>query len=212
MPLRTRRSLTRGTPRGLFGSMGLMAIHSSSASSYPMIRAQFGSLNHRDPARRNAFGQARLDAYGVEADISQPTIPTETVENDPERILTSTRHGTPSMPAQRARSASALRAQARFEELDQHVPQGGRRPSEEGLDAGDRQVGLHRGRQRGLGRPGQPCVFGLRGCIDGARPLRIVCDLHGDLRQRDVAPRKVEGGGRAGRNAPVDNSRTRRSP
>lgn len=28
MPLRTRRSFTRGTPRGLLGSMGLMAIHS----------------------------------------------------------------------------------------------------------------------------------------------------------------------------------------
>lgn len=28
MPLRTRRSLTRGTPRGLFGSMGLMAAYS----------------------------------------------------------------------------------------------------------------------------------------------------------------------------------------
>jgi hypothetical protein len=28
MPLRTRRSFTRGTPRGLFGSIGLMATHS----------------------------------------------------------------------------------------------------------------------------------------------------------------------------------------
>src|SRR5438552_13450821 len=28
MPLRTRRSLTRGTPCGLFGSIGLMAAHS----------------------------------------------------------------------------------------------------------------------------------------------------------------------------------------
>jgi hypothetical protein len=28
MPLRTRRSYTRGTPRGLFGSIGLMAAHS----------------------------------------------------------------------------------------------------------------------------------------------------------------------------------------
>ncbi len=33
MPLRTRRSFTRGTPRGLFGSIGLMASHSLSASS-----------------------------------------------------------------------------------------------------------------------------------------------------------------------------------
>src|ERR687893_769234 len=28
MPLSTRRSLTRGTPRGLLGSIGLMAVHS----------------------------------------------------------------------------------------------------------------------------------------------------------------------------------------
>jgi len=28
MPLRTRRSFTRGTPRGLFGNIGLMAVHS----------------------------------------------------------------------------------------------------------------------------------------------------------------------------------------
>jgi hypothetical protein len=28
MRLRTRRSFTRGTPRGLFGSIGLMATHS----------------------------------------------------------------------------------------------------------------------------------------------------------------------------------------
>ncbi len=28
MPLRTRRSFTRGTPRGLFGSIGLMEAHS----------------------------------------------------------------------------------------------------------------------------------------------------------------------------------------
>ena|SRR5271170_4134994 len=33
MPLSTRRSFTRGTPRGLFGSSGLMAAHSPSVSS-----------------------------------------------------------------------------------------------------------------------------------------------------------------------------------
>jgi len=33
MPLRTLRSFTRGTPRGLFGSIGLMAVHSWSVSS-----------------------------------------------------------------------------------------------------------------------------------------------------------------------------------
>ena len=33
MPLRTRRSFTRGTPRGLLGSIGLMAAHSWSVSA-----------------------------------------------------------------------------------------------------------------------------------------------------------------------------------
>jgi len=32
MPLRTRRSFTRGTPRGLSGNIGLMAVHSWSES------------------------------------------------------------------------------------------------------------------------------------------------------------------------------------
>ena len=34
MPLRTRRSFTRGTPRGLFGSIGLMAVHSWSVVTH----------------------------------------------------------------------------------------------------------------------------------------------------------------------------------
>jgi hypothetical protein len=33
MPFSTRRSSTRGTPRGLLGSIGLMAVHSWSVSS-----------------------------------------------------------------------------------------------------------------------------------------------------------------------------------
>ena len=33
MPLRIRRSFTRGTPRGLFGNIGLMANHSQSVSA-----------------------------------------------------------------------------------------------------------------------------------------------------------------------------------
>ncbi len=33
MPFRTRLSFTRGTPRGLFGSIGLMAVYSWTASS-----------------------------------------------------------------------------------------------------------------------------------------------------------------------------------
>jgi hypothetical protein len=35
IPLRTRRSSTRGTPRGFFGSIDLMTLHSNSVSSYP---------------------------------------------------------------------------------------------------------------------------------------------------------------------------------
>jgi hypothetical protein len=31
-------------------------------------------------------GSARLDAYGEEADVSQPTITAEAVENDPKRL------------------------------------------------------------------------------------------------------------------------------
>src|SRR3954452_12088464 len=56
MPLRTRRSFTRGTPRGLLGSIGLMAAHSSSVGSYRMIRP----LDHRLESRLG--GQAQLGA------------------------------------------------------------------------------------------------------------------------------------------------------
>src|SRR5262249_43966867 len=46
MPLRTRRSFTRGTPRGLFGNIGLMAAHSPSVSSQRMMRSfRFRGLN-----------------------------------------------------------------------------------------------------------------------------------------------------------------------
>ena len=44
---------------------------------------QFGSLNHRVWPNATLPGRPRLDAYGEEADISQPTITAETVENDP---------------------------------------------------------------------------------------------------------------------------------
>jgi len=46
---------------------------------------QFGSLNHRGLARRNASEQAPVGRYREEADISEPTITAGTVENDPER-------------------------------------------------------------------------------------------------------------------------------
>src|SRR5579875_3501190 len=47
-PSRTRRSSTRGTPRGLFGSNGAITPYSKSVSSYPcMIKpSQMESLNH----------------------------------------------------------------------------------------------------------------------------------------------------------------------
>ena len=47
---------------------------------------QFGSLNHRGPAKRNAPGQAPVRLWG-EADINQPATPAETVENDPEQTF-----------------------------------------------------------------------------------------------------------------------------
>src|ERR1700687_3496998 len=39
MPLRIRRSSTRGMPRGLFGSIGLMTLHSQPLSSYRTFEA-----------------------------------------------------------------------------------------------------------------------------------------------------------------------------
>jgi hypothetical protein len=60
MPLRTRRSSTLGTPRGLFGRNGLIAFHSKSVSSYLMIRGlDSGALNHVYFGRRNTEPQAR---------------------------------------------------------------------------------------------------------------------------------------------------------
>src|SRR5580704_8725615 len=46
---------------------------------------QFGSLNHGSPAKRNASGSAPVRRLRAEADINLPTIPDESVENDPER-------------------------------------------------------------------------------------------------------------------------------
>lgn len=47
MPLSTRRSSTRGTPRGLFGNNGWIVFHSNSVRSYRAIaKATFGTLNH----------------------------------------------------------------------------------------------------------------------------------------------------------------------
>src|SRR5215204_3742212 len=70
MPLRTRRSFTLGTPRGLFGSIGLMAIHSSLESSYRMIRPpRVRGLNHGSAVRLNgAATDGNLVAIRPEAD------------------------------------------------------------------------------------------------------------------------------------------------
>jgi len=48
IPLSTRRSSTRGTPRGLFGKSGAITPHSKSVRWYAcMIQLpQLGSLNH----------------------------------------------------------------------------------------------------------------------------------------------------------------------
>ena len=85
MPLRTRRSFTRGTPRGLFGQhrldgnpfiIGGFVAHDSSP--------QFGSLNHRGSANATLLARP-VRRLSAEADINLPTIPDESVENDPER-------------------------------------------------------------------------------------------------------------------------------
>jgi hypothetical protein len=44
---------------------------------------QFGSLNHGSPAKRNASGSAPVRRLRAEADINLPTIPDESVENEP---------------------------------------------------------------------------------------------------------------------------------
>ena len=45
----------------------------------------FGSLNHRGPAKRDASSPAPVQRFRAEADINLPTIPAESVENDPSR-------------------------------------------------------------------------------------------------------------------------------
>jgi len=91
---------------------------------------------------------------------------------------------------------------SRYDPLDRPFPLGARRrPPEEDAEADDRQIGLHRRRQHRRGHAGQPRVLGLRRRIDGAAPLRIVGDFRGELGQKNVAARKVEGGRRADRTA-----------
>jgi hypothetical protein len=57
--------VTRATPRGLFGSIGLMAIHSKSARSLRLWFAPwFRRLNHWHPLERNDILVIPVGAYG----------------------------------------------------------------------------------------------------------------------------------------------------
>ena len=83
----------------------------------------------------------------------------------------------------RAMKDSVLRAQGRFGALHHPPPTLACRPAhkQEVADDRDRQPGFHRLPQRRYRHAGQPRVFGLRGRIDGNRPLRIVGDVEGEL-------------------------------
>jgi hypothetical protein len=65
MPLRTRRSLTRGTPRGLLSSIGLMAVHSWSVEfvTHDSGPPHFGTLNHGSIAKLNRSLRTRKRTY-----------------------------------------------------------------------------------------------------------------------------------------------------
>jgi hypothetical protein len=102
----------------------------------------------------------------------------------------------PCVPTHRARCDSGLRAQGRFDALEQPLPLGGAERRPEGCEgASDGQVGLHRRRQRRLGHAGQPRVLGLHGRTVSARPPRIIDEFRDELGKDNVADRKVEGGG-----------------
>ncbi len=74
------KELVKMLQHGLDGNPFMMSEFVAHHSS-----PQFGSLNHRELTGHNAPGQAGLDAYGVEADIRQPTVSAEAVENEPIR-------------------------------------------------------------------------------------------------------------------------------
>jgi hypothetical protein len=65
--LNTRRSFTRRTPRDLFGSIGLMAVHSKSLSSRLTIRGPgFLNLNHVSAIKpAEAYGVAHANALNL---------------------------------------------------------------------------------------------------------------------------------------------------
>lgn len=79
---------------------------------------------------------------------------------------------------------------------------------QEVADDRDRQPGLHRLPQRPYRLAGQPRVFGLRGRVDGKRPLRFVSDVERKLGQADVSESMIEGRRRADQKGPVDQPRT----
>lgn len=60
MPLRTRRSFTRGTPRGLFGSIGLMADHSFGEFVAHDSALDLGGLESSSADGLNMPGQGAL--------------------------------------------------------------------------------------------------------------------------------------------------------
>ncbi|MCP3385276.1 hypothetical protein NLM31_33345 [Bradyrhizobium sp. CCGUVB4N] len=61
-----------------------------------------------------------------------------------------------------------------FDALDQPLPQGRRHVAEDDEGANDRQIWLHGRHQFRERHASEPRVFGLRGRIGCARPLRIV--------------------------------------
>ena len=91
------------------------------------------------------------------------------VVRDPKETLTA-RFDRPLRLA-RDQNNSAFRAQGRLDALDQPLPHVRHGPAEQEEDADDRQIGLHRRRQRRRGYAGQPRIVRLPNRID-RDPLR----------------------------------------
>jgi hypothetical protein len=89
MPFNTRRSSTRGTPRALFGNIGLMVIHSSSESLWRTIPASgFGGLNRVTVANLSIESVAvRMSAFGGKPEIFR-SIRACITGHDPKRSFT----------------------------------------------------------------------------------------------------------------------------
>jgi len=80
------------------------------------------------------------------------------------------------------RQATHCLIEARFDALEEPLPQGRHRLPEDDQDADDGQVRTRSPPSAPRGQAGQPRVLGLRGRIDRARPLRIVGDFRGETR------------------------------